>query len=429
MTTIDSARQKLTSTKFYVFLLLAYGVAVLTRWPDILIKRRFWAEEGEVYFHNAWSERWYDALFAVHSGYLNLSASIATLLAARLVPLEFAPLVSTGFALFVQLCPAILLVTGGIDWLRNRVTLALALLLLLACNNTGEVWLNSINSQHHLGLCAALILALPTLGGWLGVFRAALLVLAALSGPGSIFLTPLFFLRAWLDRSRARLMQAGLLAAFGVLQILMVALHPDPGREFGIGPRLLILVVYIKHLIEPLFGHGEAARIASRLIETVTSGGPVLPEITITLIAILAIVVTAWKTADPVIRWLLAGGTTIMAFSYFGSLAPHMGLLVVGGGGRYEYPPGVLFGLTLLGISQRSKGWVKAISTALVIWVIAIGMHDYFRANPFFGTGSTWTEEIRRWRADPSYRVQFWPVGGGAWRSQLGSPYLHAGEK
>jgi hypothetical protein len=427
MTSEASGTKLSTSMKFYTFLLATYAVLLLIRMPDILIKRRFWAEEGEVYFHNAWNERWYDALFAVHSGYLNLSASIATLLAAHLVPLEFAPLVSTTFALFIQLCPVFLLITGCVEWLRNRVTLTLALLLLLACNNTGEVWLNSITSQFHLALCAALILALPAAGGWLGAFRAGLLVLAPLSGPASIFLTPLFFLRAWLDRSRARLIQGGLLAAFGVLQVLMVALHPDPGRSVGIGPRLLILVMYIKHLIEPLFGRNYAARVASRLIETVTSGGPVLPEITITLIAILAIVITAWKTADPVVNWLLAGGATIMALSYFGSLAPHIGLLVVGGGGRYEYAPGVLFGLTLLGISKRSEGWVKAISTVLVIWVIVVGMHDYFRDNRFFGTGSTWTKEISRWRADPSYRVQFWPVGGGSWRSQLGDPHLHDG--
>src|SRR5271166_3835746 len=138
MTVIDAARpkltSKLTSAKLYTLMLAAYATAVLVRMPDILIKRRFWAEEGEVYFHNAWNERWYDALFAVHSGYLNLSATIATLLATYFVPLEFAPLASTSFALFVQLCPAFLLITGCVEWLRNRVTLTLALLLLLACN-------------------------------------------------------------------------------------------------------------------------------------------------------------------------------------------------------------------------------------------------------------------------------------------------------
>src|SRR5271170_1483198 len=70
MVMVGGSRQDMTSAKFYTFMLMAYAVAVLVRMPDILIKRRFWAEEGELYFHNAWNERWYDALFAVHSGYL-----------------------------------------------------------------------------------------------------------------------------------------------------------------------------------------------------------------------------------------------------------------------------------------------------------------------------------------------------------------------
>jgi hypothetical protein len=46
----------------------------------------------------------------------------------------------------------------------------------------------------------------------------------------------------------------------------------------------------------------------------------------------------------------------------------------------------------------------------LVIWVIVIGMRDYFRVDRGLRTGSTWATEISRWRADPNYRVQFWPV-------------------
>ena len=286
-------RPKLTSAKFYAFMLVGYAMAVLIRMPDILIKRRFWAEEGTVHFYTAWNKPWYDALFSVHFDNLNLTANVATVLAVYLVPLEYAPLVTIGVALLVQLCPALLLITARVEWVRDRVVLTFALLLLLACNNTGEVWLTSIHTQFHLGLCTALILALPTVDGWLGAFRGGLLVLGALTGLASIPLTPLFFLRAWLDRSRARLIQGGLLAAFGGVQVAMLELHSDPARYIGIGPRLLILVVYMKHLIEPLFGHDQAVIIAGRLTEKVVSGGPIWPEITITLIAILAIALAA----------------------------------------------------------------------------------------------------------------------------------------
>jgi len=428
MATVDRSRADLTSLKLYTLMLVAYGTAVLVRMPDILIKRRFWAEEGTIHFYTSWNEPWYRALFSVHFDNINLTANAATVLAVHLVPLDYSPLVTTGVALLIQLCPAFLLVTAGVEWLRDRVTLAFALLMLLACNNTGEVWLTSIHTQFFLGLCTALILALPTAGGWSGAFRGGLLVLGGLTGLASIPLTPFFFLRAWLDRSRARLIQGGLLAAFGMVQVALLELRTDPARYAGIGPRLLLLVIFMKHLIEPLFGHYQAAKIAGRLTATVTSGGPVWPEITITLIAILAIMVAAWKTGDPVVRWLLAGGAMLAAFSYFGATGgPRIDLLGVGFGGRYEYAPGVLFGLTLLGISKQSEGWLKTISTASVIWVIVIGMHDYFWVDRGLRTGSTWTKEIGRWRADPSYRVQFWPADPGS-RSQLGNPHAHDAE-
>ncbi len=427
MIAVDVAKPSSTSIKFYTFLFVAYTALILLRMPDILIKGRFWAEEGTIHFFTAWNEPWYRALFSVHFDNLNLTANLASVLAVYLVPLQFAPLVTTGVAFLIQLCPPFLLLTSRVEWLRDKTTVTLALLLLLACNNTGEVWLTSIHTQFHLGLCTAIILALPTAAGGLGAFRAGLLALGGVTGLASIPLTPLFFLRAWIDRSRPRLVQAIILAAFGGAQLAMLSLHPDPNPNIGIGPRLLLLVIYAKHLIFPLFGRHFGGQVISGLVARVHSGGPVWPELLITLCAIAAIVVAAWKTANPVVRWLLAGGALLMVFSYFGSTGgPRIYLLGWGFGGRYEYAPGVLFGLTLLGISSCSEGLLKKISMALVVWVIIIGMSEYFRPDRSLATGSTWREEISRWRADPSYRVQFWPNDPGS-RVQLGSPYLHGG--
>jgi hypothetical protein len=56
----------------------------------------------------------YEALFAVHTGYLNISASLATLLSAHLVDILYAPWVSSSFAFLVQVCPAVLLMSNRI---------------------------------------------------------------------------------------------------------------------------------------------------------------------------------------------------------------------------------------------------------------------------------------------------------------------------
>jgi hypothetical protein len=390
-------------------LLALYAAAVLLRMPDVVVKGRLWAEEGAVYLYNALHEPWYDALFAVHTGYLNLAASSATLLAVDLLPLGVAPLVTTGFAFLVQLCASVLLLTSRVEWLRNRWTLALAMLLLLACDTTGEVWLNSITSQFHLALCAALILALPLASGWRMWFRLGLLALGPLSGPASTFVAPLFLLRAWLDRSLARLIQAGVIAGCGGVQVLVYLLNPEPARGVGIGPRLLGLVVYVKHVAAPLLGVDHAQDIAGTLYERVTAGRPIWLEVALGYGAMLALAAVAWSRRDATVRWLFAAAIAIMTLSYAGGLGPHIYLLAMRHGGRYDYVPSVLLGLTLLGVSRTSVGWLKAGAIVLVVWIVAVGMHGYLRVDPVFATGPAWSGEVAKWQADPHYCVQLWP--------------------
>ena len=102
--------------------------------------------------------------------------------------------------------------------------------------------------------------------------RAALPVLAPLSGPASAFLVPIFLLRSALDRCAARLAQGLLLGSMAALQLLVVLLNPEPSRSIGIGPRLLALVVYEKQLLLPLFGFQQALQFISGLDASVRVG-------------------------------------------------------------------------------------------------------------------------------------------------------------
>jgi hypothetical protein len=95
-----------------MLLVLGFAALLACRIPGVL-QGRFWAEEGE-FFLDALRLPWFAALTTPHTGYLNLVASIAMQLAARL-PLEFAPLASCAVALILQTLPAILLVTSRIS--------------------------------------------------------------------------------------------------------------------------------------------------------------------------------------------------------------------------------------------------------------------------------------------------------------------------
>src|SRR5437588_5046860 len=66
------------------FLLLA------SRRPDAVLHAQFWAEDGTVFYANAYNAGWRSLLMA-YGGYLNLVSQIVGLL-ALLVPLRLAPL-------------------------------------------------------------------------------------------------------------------------------------------------------------------------------------------------------------------------------------------------------------------------------------------------------------------------------------------------
>jgi hypothetical protein len=405
-----------------IALLAAFAALVAARIPGAFTLGRFWAEEGAVYFANAWNRPWQDALFAVHTGYINIAASLATLLAVHLVPVVDAPLFTAAFALLIQVCPAILLATSGIAWLRRPIVLIAAMLIVATPLNSAEVWLNTITSQFHLALCAALILASPTRGGAIGIFRAVLLVLGGLSGPASAFLAPLFVLRAAIDRSPARALQAAVLGVAVTVEALMVLLHPEPSRGIGIDPRTLLLVMYEKHIVLPTLGTRAARAIAIGIYNLVRSGGvPWLAYVTApsVFVALIAGVVHARNKEA---AWLFAAGMMVAFLSYFGALGDHGSLLAIDFGLRYAYVPSVLFGLALLGIAATARGLVRGVASALTAWLIFVGLVGYFGVGSGFTTGPAWRDEVASWRADPSYRVQLWPGSDPAWRFWLGPP-------
>ena len=396
---------------FCAALLLGYALLIAVRIPNIWIEGRLWAEEGSVYFAHSWHENWYDALFALHSGYLNVAASLATLLAARLVPLEAVPYATSGFSLLLQLVPAILLTTSGVGWLRDRYALVLALLLLLLPFGAREIWLNSITSQFHLVLGAILILAFPLRGGWVGGFRLVVLVLATLSGPATAFLLPLFVLRAWTERSRGRAWQVLAVGSMAALQLFLIVLHSDAGRELGIGPRLLALVIYQKHVVLPLFGVEHTGRIIGDLAGRVRGGATLWAQMAIGVgaSALMTWVVVASRNAT--IQWLFAGGAIVMVMSYFGALGDHFGLLGIGYGDRYAYAPTASFSLVLLAVAHTAPSWRQRIAMVMVVWMICIGMNEYTLVDPYFAKGSSWSTEVARWRADHGYSLALWPNG------------------
>jgi hypothetical protein len=105
-----SACEGLTaSSQCWVFLLVL--AALLTRRPGLFLHAEFYAEDGRVWFAQAYNAGWLHSLTLPEGGYLNtLQRLVAGI--ALLVPFRWAPLVMAIAGLLLQALPVTLLLSA-----------------------------------------------------------------------------------------------------------------------------------------------------------------------------------------------------------------------------------------------------------------------------------------------------------------------------
>lgn len=219
--------------RFFALFSVALFVLFLRR-PDTVVNAQFWAEDGNLWYVEAY-ERGIATLFWTHTGYFQTVSRLAAI-AAQFVPLAQAPLLLNLIALGIQTLPVLLLCSSRFQRLipRLSVRLFLAFLYLLLPNSL-EVHGNISNSQTYLALTACLLL-LADEGKTLGwkVFDVLALVLSGLSGPFSIFLTPIAFLKWLRERTRWHGMLFAIVFSTAILQLLglLIFSHGERFNDF-----------------------------------------------------------------------------------------------------------------------------------------------------------------------------------------------------
>src|SRR3954452_9970320 len=138
-----------------VSLVLA-ALAVISRRPDAIFNSQFFAEDGNVWFAEAYNNGWVRALAITHTGYFQTLPRLGAALALA-VPLQHAPWVTNLIGLLLQVAPAIFLLSRrASNWapLRIRILMAAAY---IALPNTSELNVSITEAQWHLGLLACLV--------------------------------------------------------------------------------------------------------------------------------------------------------------------------------------------------------------------------------------------------------------------------------
>ncbi len=201
-------------------LAVAVGAVVLRR-PEALSRPALWAEDGHVWFADAYEHGPMRPLLAPHTGYLQtfprLVADLGLLLPVRSVPLLFAVV-----AIVVQALPAVVLVSRRFESLVPRPAARLAFAAAyLAVPNAGEVDANLTNAQWHLAVLALVCLLAAPAGRWWRSFDLAVTVLSGLTGPFVIALAVVGL--PWLRHGRRDRWTSVLWGVSAVLACVQVA--------------------------------------------------------------------------------------------------------------------------------------------------------------------------------------------------------------
>jgi len=240
----------------HIAVFLCACAILIARRPDGLFHAQFFAEDGKVWFADAYNMGWWSALGRPWAGYFQTLPRLGAAL-ALLVPLSRAPLLLNVLSLVIQALPvSLLLALRSSAWgsLRVRTLLAATYLLLPNCS---EVSYGISPLQWQLALNAFLLMVALTPKSIAGRYLdISITTLCGLTGPFCIFLLPIAIFLAWIRRDRWRWVSVGIFAACCLVQawgLLVVnrAVRPDYvlGASVSSLARILAGQVYLGTLI------------------------------------------------------------------------------------------------------------------------------------------------------------------------------------
>jgi hypothetical protein len=368
MNTLIEQEQEKTGLQYWqqsAVLLLAIAV-IISRRPDAIFHAQFYAEDGHVWYADAYNYGWWPSFLRAHTGYFQtlprLGASLALLL-----PLSLAPLVLNIIAIAVRAIPVnLLLSSGSAPWGSLRFRFLLAGMYLVVPNQA-EMSCGITESQWLLALSAFLVLVTTAPRTGPGkLFDVVLLLLCGLTGPFCIVLLPFAFLLARKQSDRWHWERVGVLLVLCLIQVWALLVVDPAGRKEtalgatpGLFARILGGQVYLGTL---LGGNGLAARSGHSLFTLLVCaaiGGSVLVAICFvrarlqmklflllaTIFFVLALISPTGAVADGMSAWEnLAGGPGI----------------------RYWFFPTLGFAWSIVWCTQSRSGALKTVSAVLL---------------------------------------------------------------
>jgi hypothetical protein len=318
------------------------------RRPDALTHPQFWAEDGVIFFadayHHGFSSLWMD-----HGGYYHLVPRVVALLGLSLIPLVFQPLFYNLFCLF-----GIMAIVAYL-WFRlpfspeKKFFMALSLTWAPVAN---EVMLSLAGFHFILSLCPIImLLGGPPKNGLEWFIDLFVLLIYGLTGPFLTLLFPLLFLAAWENKFQPKSYYFSLVIIAGLTIFPQVLTLTTPSiKRLGLDQPLTIAHIlqffYLQAIglfFNPNWFKNDMARfvVSVMVIFTYLAGGSYFVK--------NVLKTRNWSALTPLLAWLIILSATILLYG-----SAIIFLNPFEGGPRYFYIPTVMILWTaILGWPQK----------------------------------------------------------------------------
>jgi hypothetical protein len=409
LNSMDQSAEKSTLHRllFYLGALCIATILMISHRPDALFRPQFYAEDGVVFFADAYNIGGIKAFLMPYSGYLLFVPRLVAFIA---VPFgSNAPAILNLFALLFQLLPVIYILSLRLAYLvpDSRVRVYIAFLY-VGFPSISEIHLNITNTQWHLALLACLILlSNESKSRFWQIFEFSILTFSGLSGPFCLLLVPIAFLRWFFRRNPILFLRLGLLLACACVQTSTLSHEIGHSRKIVLSfePLLLAQILSLQILIGGITGHSPIALLLRLTDLSLLNPILLLLAVFLTFCELCFIIFCLWKGSSELKLLLLFGG---LCFAASLVTSPWLMLCKPGVAMRYWYIPRFANIAALIWASSLADySWIqRAARVLLSIHLLAVVLnwpHHAFEESHF-------DEQYKAFLQQPSGTIRAFPV-------------------
>ena len=402
-------RRALTRPPLWITLLVCAAILVARR-PGHLENPQLWAEEGTVFFGEAYTLGG-PALVKPFGGYLSTTQRIVAALARWADP-ACVPAIFVTAAFLLTLYVAARTQSERFP-LPPHVGYALAVVLV---PDTFEVLLllNNVDRITAAGLVLVLI-SRDARRWWEHAHDSAAAVAFGLTGPYSVLFAPLFVWRAVRRRTRPSVALAVLVTVCAVTQGTLTALH-ERGKLADTGPVAMGYgrVEPRKLLAVPGMRIAGSLAVGSRVPADYSLG--VETALGIAVLAAIAFLVLRHGRARLERAWLGIAFLLVLASALYRCRLVLPDLCHAVYGNRYFYFPQLILLWLLVAFTVETRRWKSWGATALLVWMLAVNVP---RLREPALQDFRWKEYAAKIRAGEAVEIPLNPGGVEPWILRL----------